>query len=494
MDFHLPLATYQAKYPGKYAALYHALRDEIVRGVLEKDVKLPSSRELAAMYGISRGTVNQVYDMLLAEGYLQALRGKGTYVAYRADKREYKEDAGEPVVLSNWANRLLANSDDRGAGIRRYRKEQAEAAGKLISFELGQPDHEHFPSELWNRCLYEQVRRMAVFPLEDEFAAEGHPALREAIAQHLRRVRGIDASAERIVIVNGSMQAIALLAQLLVEPGDPVIVERPGYPGIGRAIEAAGGVPVPVQVDGHGVVPQPWDSRLLFVTPSRQFPTGAVLDLDRRQQLLRWAAERGAVIVEDDYDSEFRHRGRPMEPLQVLDREGRVVYLGTFSKTMPQHLRIGYAVLPDSLHGAFAAAKRLFEPHPSGLLEQRALAAFMASGGYERHLRRMRRVYAGKFLQLQTLLQEQLSTLFEWVESDAGLHLFGWWRGDARTYAAYAAACREAGVTWSDADRYGMPPGLAGACLGFAHLTEGEMQLGVSRMKQAGDRLQADFS
>ncbi|MCY9694395.1 PLP-dependent aminotransferase family protein [Paenibacillus alginolyticus] len=343
---------------------------------------------------------------------------------------------------------------------------------------------DEFPRELWNRGMYEQVRRMTESPHEEAYNAEGHYALREAIAQHLRRMRGIDAPPERIVIVNGSMQAIALLTQVLVNEDDPVVLERPGYPGTSRAVLAAGGVPVHAAVDGQGLVPQPWNARLLFVTPSRQYPTGAVLGLERRQHLLRWAEEQGAVIVEDDYDSEFRHRGRPIEPLKVLDQEeGRVVYIGTFSKTMLQELRIGYVVLPEALQDAFVAAKRLYEPHPSGLLEQRSLAAFMASGGYERHLRRMRRVYASKFLLLQALLQEQLSTLFEWVESDSGLHLFGWWRGDFNSYASYAAACREVGVSWSDAAFYDLPQERAGAIFGFAHLTEEEIRSGVALLR-----------
>lgn len=532
MEFHIPYQSYRAKYTSKYAALYHALHDSILGGKLTRNTKLPSSRELAAMYELSRGTVNQVYDMLIAEGYLQADVGRGTYVVYSGGQGKQQLYNGKEIRLSEWGLRVceadrqgpgqgagdaqgegqdrvkgqgLGQGKRQGEGRRqgqgqgqgqgrgqgqgqgqRQGEGQGQGQGKKerVSFVVGQPYLEQFPRELWNRGMYEQVRRMTESPQEEVFIAEGHYALREAIAKHLRRMRGIDAPPERIVITGGSMQAIALLTQVLVNEGDPVIVERPGYQGATRAVLAAGGVPVHAAVDGQGLIPQPWNARLLFVTPSRQFPTGAVLGLDRRQQLLRWAAEQGAVIVEDDYDSEFRHRGRPIEPLKVLDQEGRVVYIGTFSKTMLLDLRIGYVVLPDALHGAFVAAKRLYEPHPSGLLEQRSLAAFMASGGYERHLRRMRRVYASKFLLLQALLQEQLSTLFEWVESDAGLHLFGWWRGDPRTYAAYAAECRKAGVTWGDAASYGMPPGRAGACFGFAHLTEDEIRRGVWVLRQ----------
>lgn len=493
MDFHIPYHTYQARYASKYAALYHALHDNILGNKLPRDTKLPSSRELAALYGLSRGTVNQVYDMLIAEGYLQADIGRGTYVVYNGVQEKQVPFEGKDIRLSDWATRVC-EADWDGRGLRREQvmerglgRVQEQGRGKEIAFVMGRPHLDEFPRELWNRGMYEQVRRMTESPQVEAHVAEGHYALREAIAQHLRRIRGIEASPERIVIVNGSMQAIALLTQMLVNEGDPVIVERPGYQGASRAVLAAGGVPIHADVDGQGLVPQPWNARLLFVTPSRQFPTGAVLGLERRQQLLRWAAEQGAVIVEDDYDSEFRHRGRPIEPLKVLDQEGRVVYIGTFSKTMLQDLRIGYVVLPEALHDAFVAAKRLYEPHPSGLLEQRSLAAFMASGGYERHLRRMRRVYASKFLLLQALLQEQLSTLFEWVESDAGLHQFGWWRGDPRTYAAYAAECRKIGVTWSDASSYGIPPGKAGGIFGFAHLTEQEIRRGVAALRQVSE-------
>jgi GntR family transcriptional regulator/MocR family aminotransferase len=500
MAFYLPFQTYCTRYPSKYAALYHALRDEIVGNKLKQNTKLPSSRDLADRLGISRGTVNQVYDMLIAEGYLQADVGRGTFVVYADGHVMYEAKVGKNIELSAWGVRVSEGAEDGGRGKKREgkadgNKEQGEKlelvgkpAGREIAFVVARPQMEQFPREQWNRGMYEQVRRMTESPQEDAHIAEGHYALREAIAVHLRRMRGIDAPPERIVIVNGSMQAIALLTQLLVNPGDPVVLERPGYQGASRAVLAAGGVPVHAPVDGQGLISQPWNARLLFVTPSRQFPTGAVLGLERRQQLLRWAAEQGAVIVEDDYDSEFRHRGRPIEPLKVLDQEGRVVYIGTFSKTMLQDLRIGYVVLPEALHDAFVAAKRLYEPHPTGLLEQRSLAAFMASGGYERHLRRMRRVYASKFLLLQALLQEQLSTLFEWVDSDSGLHLFGWWRGDLRTYTAYAAACRAVGVTWTDAGNYALPAGRAGVCFGFAHLTEAEIKQGIALLRSISIR------
>jgi GntR family transcriptional regulator/MocR family aminotransferase len=480
LEFLLPFSAYERKYPTKYLALYHTLRDEILHGRLQAGLKLPSSRVLAQLYQLSRGTVSQVYEMLHAEGYLSSQPGRGTFVAYDGGLQREKPLISGEAKLSTWGLRVksFSTGKEKAAGSNRGQ------GHSRIRFHTGMSDGLLFPREEWNRHMYEQVRRMTESSQSDILPAEGLLELREAIAQQLRRERGIDTSAERIVIVNGSMQAIALLTQILVDPGDPVIVESPGYSGVSRAVLAAGGKPVYATVDEQGLIPQAWESRLLFVTPSRQFPTGAVLSMERRQQLLRWAAERDAVVVEDDYDSEFRHRGRPLEPLKGLDQEGRVVYIGTFSKTMLRNLRIGYVVLPASLHASFAAAKRLFEPQPAGLLEQSTLAAFMQSGGYARHLRRMRRVYAGKFLQLQSLLQENLSTHFDWVEGDAGLHLFGWWRGEPAAYAAYAAACEKAGVSWIDAGPYHMPRGRAGACFGFAHLTESEMRESVRILRE----------
>jgi GntR family transcriptional regulator/MocR family aminotransferase len=340
-----------------------------------------------------------------------------------------------------------------------------------------------FPAEAWHRLVYSEAKRLTAEPRRDAFDAQGHRPLREAIAQYVRRARGIHAEAEDILICNGSMQAIALLAQALVSPGDAVVMECPGYGGIARAIQAAGGVVLPGRVDACGIIPQAWpDARLLFATPSRQYPTGAVLPLERRQQLLRWAKQQQAVIVEDDYDSEFRWSGRPIEPLKALDRDGRVAYIATFSKTMLPELRIGYCIMPPSLMGTLAKAKQLFEPHPTSLLEQRALAAFMSSGQYERHLRRMKRHYSRKHTFIRKLLETQLHEAFDIIPSDAGLHLFGWWKHSRSRYNEYKYACEQAGVRWSDAGDEEPIPEQVGMCFGFSHLEEEAMEQGITTM------------
>ncbi|WP_442603390.1 MocR-like pyridoxine biosynthesis transcription factor PdxR [Paenibacillus sp. KN14-4R] len=489
MDFHLPYLLYLDKYTNKTTALYYALRDRIVGGELIFGSKLPSSRELAGMYDLARGTVNQVYETLIAEGYLRGELGRGTFVAYsdragehmdQIERHPYKRSE---IKLSSWGERIA----DRFA--ESYWEKTASGEREKLSikwsFKQSLPDLSYFPIAEWNRCVHEQVRVMTQQHEKSAYLAAGSLELREAIALHLQRARGIDAKPEQVVIVNGSMQAIALLVQLLVNPGDGVVIESPGYSPVARAAQAAGGNVLLAPVDASGIIPQPWQARLLHVTPSRQFPTGSVLSLERRQALLRWAAERDAVIVEDDYDSEFRHRGRPLEPLKRLDADGRVVYIGTFSLTMLRTLRIAYAVLPEGLTAAFAAAKRLYEPIPTGLVMQRALAAFMRSGAYERHLRRMKRVYARKYEFFIALLQSKLAHLFDWVECDAGLHIFGWWKHSHASYKSFKQVCREAGLEWTEvAERYLTPEGRIGASFSFSHFTMSELEEVVDMMER----------
>jgi GntR family transcriptional regulator/MocR family aminotransferase len=456
MQLQLPYYSYLEKYPSKGTALYQALRDAIVGGKLPYGERLPSTREMAQLYGLSRGTVNQAYETLAAEGYLKSEVGRGTFVAFaeRGRSGDYSafgaQSAGGVNAIGEKGFRLSAWGE-AVAALPGRAEIRLPAGG--IDFGGFRADAASFPREAWSRCLHAQVRELsgAAEPGGDAEPL-GSRALRGAIAQHVRRARGIDARAEHVAVTGGSMQALALLAQLLLGPGETAVAETPAFIGFRRAIGACGARCIDAEVDAQGIVPADWDARALFVTPARQFPTGAVLPLERRQALLRWADERDAVIVEDDYDSEFRHRGKSLEPLKALDRGERVVYVGSFSKTMPPAARIGYAVLPPSLAQPFARAMGLMAgPHPVNLLEQRALAAFMASGEYERHLRRMKRVYGRKFALLTQLLQAELGGLFRWVEGDAGLHVFGWWRGDEASYFSFRERCRRLGVGWSEA-------------------------------------------
>jgi GntR family transcriptional regulator/MocR family aminotransferase len=496
----IAFASYLQKYRIKTDALYLAIKDAIINGTLPLHTKLASTRLLAEQYGLSRGIVTQVYDMLLAEGYVTARSGQGTFVAYRYEQPAEPPRPMHKAALSKWGER-----------VRQLRKNQLGDGYHdhcLYPFHWGHTDMSEFPVKEWNRCMHASLRQMQEDGDVSLRDPQGDPALREAIAAYLLRNRGFAAAPSQIVIVNGSTQAITLLAQLLVEPGMAAVSEEIGYAGVKQAVAAAGARWLPAEIDGSGIIPGSWEARLLFVTPTRQFPTGAVLNLERRQQLLQWAQEREAIIVEDEYDSEFRHKGKPLEPLKALDRRDRVVYIGSFSKAMPSYMRIGYAVLPKALAEPFCAAKELYEPRATGAVEQKALAEFMKSGAYDRHLRRMKRIYGSRFELLRRLLPAELPDLFEWVESDTGLHIFGWWRDSEERYERYAAICRAEGVRWAVA-RHGKggTEGLVAGGAGnedqanrqaavrigcyfhFIHMSLKRLEQGVAVMKAASETL-----
>ncbi|MBM7566734.1 PLP-dependent aminotransferase family protein [Paenibacillus sacheonensis] len=490
IDFRMAYERYYEELGRKTEAVFQALRENIVNGTLPPGTRLPSSRKLADLYGLSRGSVNAAYDMLIAEGFARAEGGSGTFVSFGVPLQGSGNASGKPagaapLALSAWGERLVV-SKERFSFIESHPLNPNDGLRAGISFRLRETESNLFPAGEWKSALYAEIRdMMEAFPAITA-PPDGYLPLREAIAHDLRRERGIRADAASVMITNGSMQAIALLSMLLVEPGMPVVVENPSYSGIKRAITAQGGTLLAAAVDDHGIVPANWEANLLLVTPTRQFPTGAVLSASRRAQLLAWASRRGAVIVEDDYDSELRWGGRPVEPLKALDREGRVVYIGTFSKTMFVDLRLGYVVLPNSLQEPFRLAKALLEPHPSALVEQRAMARFIGGGAYAKHVRRMKRIIGRRLRTFQEEVDARLARWFRFVPADAGLHMFAEWRGDARRYAVLRERCAERGVDWSVGDSLwegGAP--RCSALFGFAHLREEQIVRGGAIIEAA---------
>ncbi|MFC3800552.1 PLP-dependent aminotransferase family protein [Cohnella sp. GCM10012308] len=523
----------------KHLALYQAIRDSIVSGQLQPGAKLPSTRTLADSYGLSRGSVSIAYEMLAAEGYVRASVGRGTYVAgeegctsdpvtfskldtammtkpisYSGSHGPDEEQATERLNasasrLSGWGIRLVRDARlDAGYGAisqpkvsqnadpnsesSQYAAPRASSKGPFesISFKPRGMGEQWFPWKSWKAAVSAEWRRRGPALAEGTRTAAGSAELRRAIAGRLRRERGILCEAEDIVVTGGSMQAIALLAQLLLEPGKSAVTEDPCYSGIQRAIHASGAALIPAPIDRHGIIPDDWPAELLFVTPTRQFPTGAVLTYERRMALLDWAAKRGAWIVEDDYDSEFRWSGRPIEPLKSLDRQERVIYIGSFSRVMRQEVRIGYAVLPPGMHEPFLLAKQLYDPYPAGLTEQRALADWMNQGEYDRHLRRTRRI----FNRLQGQLRKELSKLgpfFDVHPADAGLLLFATWTGQPDRYDRLASVCKQAGVSWGDGSIYAAErrPEERTALFGFAHLDEAGIARGMQTIRTAAEQL-----
>ncbi|PYE48253.1 PLP-dependent aminotransferase family protein [Paenibacillus barcinonensis] len=484
MELWLPLDSYELQHRYKYQALYYALRDAIHSGTLEAGARLPSTRVMAKQYKMSRGSVAQVYDMLLADGYVHAYRGKGTYVTESLSTHtDHQQEAVLP--LSPWAERLLASA----ASDKSPREEMQSEHEAVINFRMQRLQPEHFPAAEWKSALAAVHRSDWRQPC----GAAGDLELREAMASHLRWTRGIQTEASQIVLFSGSIQGITLISQLFIAEGSPVVLENPSYPGIVHAVRSCGGQVIPAEVDEGGIIPKHWQAQTLFVTPTRQFPTGAVLGLERRRALLAWASRQNAVIVEDDYDSEFRWGGRPIEPLKVLDREQRVIYVGSFSQTMPASFRLGYAVLPPALVEPLLAAKALYEPVSPALLEQRALARFMTRGGYLRHLRRLTRLYGERHDFLVQEIERCMPKAFTLLPGDAGLTIYAVWNGDQASYERFTEHVHKQGVLFRDVERYRLMPGSAAICFGFAHLEKVEIREGVRRMQIAWEKCTFSF-
>jgi GntR family transcriptional regulator / MocR family aminotransferase len=402
--------------------LYTILQRGIREGALGAGGKLPPTRVLAQALRIARNTVVHVYEQLALEGYVTTGVGRGTYVAPQPPRlvqgaaqaacaRPAGSSPATVAALSRRGTQLLAHA---GA-----------AQQQWGAFVPGVPEVRLFPTAVWNRLQGRTLRRST--PEQMSYATGGGDAgLRQAISDYLQGTRGVVCTPEQIVITSGTQQSLHLIAQLLTDPGDVVWLEDPGYWGARSVFSAAGVQLVPVEVDQEGAVPTPEQlghpPRLMFVSPSHQYPSGALMSHGRRRQLLDYAAANNVWMVEDDYDSEFRYDARPLPALQGLDGQGRVIYLGTFSKTLFPSLRIAYLVLPPQLVEAFARALgELFREGQT--LQQVVLASFIAEGHYASHVRRMRGVYSARRAGLIDAIQAQFGDRLPVVGGDAGLHL-----------------------------------------------------------------------
>lgn len=466
--------------------LYQELRRSILNGRLSAGQRIPSTRALAKSLGVSRATVTQSYEQLASEGYLKTIIGSGTAIACQLPDellqaapvktaRAIKTPRPAPVKLSSY-----------GAGLSDFVRE-SEEPNLLFNFKYCRPAVDHFPLEEWRRLLLRHCRAGQSEMLDYAEDGKGYAPLRDAIARYLARARAVNCSADQVIIVNGSQQALHLCAQVLVERGDVVAIEEPGYLGARHTFLTHGARLHPVAVDEAGVRPEALPgshARLLYVTPSHQFPTGAVLSLPRRLELLAWAEKTGALIVEDDYDSEFRYGGRPVPALQGLAQNANVLYVGTFSKILFPALRIGYLVVPQTLAEVFERAKWLMDRH-TPTLEQRALADFINEGYLERHLRRMRTLYDRRRQKLVGALQTQFGGDVTILGENSGMHLMirlqSRWR-DAEVVQRAAAV----GVGLISARIYylGLNRGDE-FVIGYATLSERKIQEGVRRLARA---------
>jgi GntR family transcriptional regulator / MocR family aminotransferase len=455
-----------------FRQVYRGIRQAILNGTVHAGERLPSTRDLGEQLGISRTVVLLAYEQLLAEGFIAGRGGSGTYVSQglagnvtRSGKRQARlrlSRFGKAVSGSTATDRPLPRP-----------------VTPRYNFIHGRSDLETFPFALWRRLLLRQARKASARQF-DYGTALGNAELRAAICTHLRRARAVVCDPSEVIVVNGSQQGLDLVMRVLVDPGDPVAIEDPGYDGIGEALRAAGARLRPVRVDGEGLDPAqlPEDARMVFVTPSHQFPTGAILPLERRLALLEWARRRNAVIVEDDYDGEFHYDGRPLESLQGLDREGRIVYIGTFSRTVFPALRIGYLIAPASLVPAFTAAKWLSDLH-SASLEQQTLAEFIGSGMYERHLRRLRRRNTARRAALLEAVERYLGDRVEVTGEGAGAQVMLWPRKNVAEGLVVSAAAEKGVGIYGIAHCYAGRPSRPGFLLGYARLTEREIREGI---------------
>ena len=443
----------------------------MVDGRLPPGTGLPPSREMARRLEVSRNTVTSAYVRLESEGFLVGRVGAGTFVAPSAGPGRLARSApaGAPLrPLAIWD----AVPDPTGPRRR-----------GAFDFRLGTPDARLFPYAAWRRLLTRELR-VGRLPSVGTVDSAGDVRLRQAIARHLGVARSVQAGADDVLVTSGAQQALDLVGRVLVEAGTPIAVEEPGYPLARRVFQSLGARITSVPVDAEGLVVDalPSATRLVYVTPSHQFPLGLPMSLPRRRELLAWAERRQAVIVEDDYDSEFRYGGRPLEPLQCLDRSGRVVYVGTFSKVLLPALRLGYLVAPASLRPALRKAKMVADLGGSSVV-QAALAQLIDDGLLARHVRSARREYQARRDRLEAALVRELGDRLDIIPAAAGLHIAARFRDGRIDDREVSRRAEEAGVIVHSLSEYAAAPSpRPGLAFGYGAIAGPRIDEGVRRL------------
>jgi GntR family transcriptional regulator/MocR family aminotransferase len=465
-----------------YRQLYDGYREAIVNGRVRPGQRLPSTRALAAELRISRLTVLTAFEQLVAEGYFESRVGAGTIVA-RSLPDELRPEPQPPAHArrSRRGPRLLP----RGSAIRLRAPEPW--LGGWGAFRVSQPAVEHFPVAVWSSLIARHSRN-PVARLLNYGDPMGHHPFREAVATYLRTARAVRCEPENVMVVSGSQQALAITARVLLEPGDHVWMEEPGYRGARDVLSMAGARLQPVPVDHEGLEVAAGmavcaRARAAYVTPSHQYPLGMTMSASRRLQLLDWARRTGAWVIEDDYDSEYRYESLPIAALQGLDRDGRVIYIGTFSKVLFPSLRLGYLVIPPNLVPRFVAVREAMDIFPASL-PQAAMTDFINEGEFGRHLRRMRALYSERRARLVEALSEELGPALSVIGDAAGMHLAITARRRWPDHAmGLRAACRGLWVMPLSSCYLG-PPIRHGLVLGYGGTTVAEIPSAVHRLRR----------
>jgi GntR family transcriptional regulator/MocR family aminotransferase len=484
--------------------LYQGLRAAVLKGRLAPGMRLPSTRDLARQLAVSRNTVVNAFEQLLAEGYLSGRVGSGTYVSAaleRIGERVHTTPgAGMPRLSKRGTSQESARMAMRelpslSTLLSRHGASQSPAhileltvAASPVPFIVGVPALDRFSYKTWGRLLARRWRERDPALLSYGSPA-GYRPLREAVANYLQIVRAVHCEPDQVILVSGSQQGLDLTARLLLDPGDAVWFEEPGYLGARAALAAAGAKLAPVPVDEEGMDVERGErlcprARLAYVTPSHQYPLGVTMSLERRLRLLEWAERSGAWILEDDYDSEFRYRDWPLASLQGLDRSDRVIYLGTFSKVLFPSLRLGYLVVPRRLAGSFAAGRALMD-RQSPMLEQAVLSDFIGQGHFARHIRSMRQLYAERQAALVHAAGEELKGRLEVHPAHSGMHLVGWLPSGASDIEVSRAAISR-GVIVTPLSQYYLSRSQhrPGVLLGYAAVSRAAMRRGVRELAQ----------
>lgn len=462
----------------KHREIYQHLRRGVLDGRYAAGEKLPSTRLLAVELGCARNTVVQAFELLAAHGLIETRHGAGSFVAGGAAPAAPTRPGAEPPAPTDAAQRAVHAYRER------RQRDAARLSAPVADFQYGSVQVDAAFRRVWQSAVAQAGRALAT----EYQLPEGDPRLRRALADYLRRRRGMRVDPERILVTSGSQQALDLVARATLAPGREAVIEDPCYPGARGVFEASGAHlrPVPVDAQGLRVDALPARADLVYVTPSHQFPSGAILPMGRRLQLLEWARQGASFVFEDDYDSEFRHHGPPLETLQSLDRDGRVIYCGTLSKILSPALRMGYLVLPEALVERVRALKWITD-RASGQLEQLALAALIEEGHLERLIRRNGRRLARRCEALVRGLNERFGGHVAVSGSHTGLHLMAAWPclTPAQADALVTRAAAVGVGVYSNAPYYLAAPRPAGVLMGYATLSLAQIETGLDLLREA---------
>lgn len=468
-----------------YRQICDVLREAILSRRLRAGTNLPSTRSLARELSVSRNTVMSAFDQLIAEGYLKGEQGNGTFVADELPDEILRFRFKK--VFDNHQAHAKVELSKRGSEIEQIPFRVERDSDNTRAFSIGYADISEFPLEVWKRLLARNIRNMSRAMLGYD-GVLGYPPLRAAIAAYLKTSKGIECETSQIIIISGSQQGLDLTARILLEDGDEVLIEDPNLTGKHGGAFATKTKISPIPVDENGlnvseISRLATNPRAALITPASQFPTGFTMSLSRRLELLEWAEANNAWIIEDDYSSEFHYGSRPIAPVQAMDLGGRVIYIGTFSKTMFPALRLGYLVVPPNFVDAFRRAIAFTSRQPS-FLEQITLSNFISEGFFGKHIRSIRAIYAERRSCLIELIERNLVDFIEIKRSEAGMHLVGELRNKLCGRKLVERAAQK-GLFLSAISEYCINAKIPDALLfGFTSITTNEMAPGVAALRE----------